>query len=89
MYENADKQRISLLVRKDNEPTSESAFRYALEDGVGVFYWIDDACGYALSGRVDKRAAAGDRARRLRRARCGRRRGAEALIPATGAKHDR
>jgi anti-sigma factor RsiW len=54
MYENADKQRISLLVRKDNENTSESAFRYAVEDGVGVFYWIDDACGYALSGRVDK-----------------------------------
>ncbi|MGH8712377.1 MAG: anti-sigma factor family protein, partial [Casimicrobiaceae bacterium] len=54
MYENADKQRISLLVRKDNEHTSESAFRYALEDGVGVFYWIDDACGYALSGRLDK-----------------------------------
>jgi anti-sigma factor RsiW len=54
MYENADKQRISLLVRKDNERTSESAFRYALEDGVGVFYWIDDACGYALSGRLDK-----------------------------------
>jgi anti-sigma factor RsiW len=54
IYENADKQRISLLVRKDNEHTSESAFRYALEDGVGVFYWIDDACGYALSGRLDK-----------------------------------
>ena len=54
MYENADKQRISLLVRRDSEHTSETAFRYALEDGVGVFYWIDDACGYALSGRVDK-----------------------------------
>jgi len=54
MYENADKQRISLLVRRDDEHTSESAFRYAVEDGVGVFYWIDDACGYALSGRVDK-----------------------------------
>lgn len=54
MYENADKQRISLLVRKDNERTPDTAFRYALEDGVGVFYWIDDACGYALSGRLDK-----------------------------------
>jgi anti-sigma factor RsiW len=54
MYENADKQRISLLVRKDNAPTGETAFRYALEDGVGVFYWIDDSCGYALSGNLDK-----------------------------------
>ena len=54
MYENADKQRISLLVRKDTERTRETAFRYALEDGVGVFYWIDETCGYALSGNIDK-----------------------------------
>jgi anti-sigma factor RsiW len=25
-----------------------------VEDGVGVFYWIDDTCGYALSGRLDR-----------------------------------
>src|SRR5450432_827147 len=54
MYENADKQRISLLVRKDAERSGETAFRYAQEDGVSVFYWIDDACGYALSGNIDK-----------------------------------
>ena len=54
MYENADKQRISLLVRKDAERSRETAFRYAQEDGVGVFYWIDDDCGYALSGNIDK-----------------------------------
>jgi len=54
MYENADHQRVSLLVRKDNSPTGETAFRYAFEDGVGVFYWIDDACGYAISGNIDR-----------------------------------
>ena len=54
MYENADKQRISLIVRKDAEPSRETAFRYAQEDGVGVFYWIDDNCGYALSGNIDR-----------------------------------
>jgi anti-sigma factor RsiW len=54
MYENTDKQRISLFVRRDNEPAGETAFRYSLEDGVGVFYWIEDACGYALSGNIDK-----------------------------------
>src|SRR5215831_15212046 len=54
MYENAEKQRISLLVRKDNASSGETAFRYAFEDGVGVFYWIDDACGYAISGRIDR-----------------------------------
>jgi anti-sigma factor RsiW len=54
MYENADKQRVSLLVRQDSVPSRETAFRYAVEDGVGVFYWIDDACGYALSGSIDR-----------------------------------
>jgi anti-sigma factor RsiW len=54
MYENPDHQRISLLVRKDSSPSGETAFRYAFEDGVGVFYWIDDACGYAISGRIDR-----------------------------------
>ena len=54
MYEDADKHRISLLVRKDKLSSQETAFRYAYEDGVGVFYWIDENCGYAISGRVDK-----------------------------------
>src|SRR5438552_440426 len=54
MYGNADKRRISLLVRRDGEFSHETAFRYAQEDGVGVFYWIDDNCGYAIAGRLDK-----------------------------------
>jgi anti-sigma factor RsiW len=45
MYENADKVRLSLQVRKQASGTDEAAFRYAVENGVGVFYWIDDACG--------------------------------------------
>jgi anti-sigma factor RsiW len=54
MYENADKQRLSLQVRKQAPGTGESAFRYAVENGVGVFYWIDDNCGYAISASVDR-----------------------------------
>jgi anti-sigma factor RsiW len=54
MYENADKQRLSLQVRKQPPGTGEAAFRYAVENGVGVFYWIDDACGYAISASVDR-----------------------------------
>ena len=26
----------------------------AKHDGVGVYYWIDDQCGYALSGSLDR-----------------------------------
>lgn len=61
MYENADKQRLSLQVRKDTKHvgakpggTGDTAFRYAIESGVGVFYWVDDECGYALSGSLDR-----------------------------------
>ena len=54
MYENADKQRLTLQVRKQSDGPNDAAFRYALEDGVGVFVWIDDRCGYALSGRMDR-----------------------------------
>jgi anti-sigma factor RsiW len=53
VYENADKQRMTLQVRKQAH-TGETAFRYALEDGVGVYYWVEDNCGYALSGNLDR-----------------------------------
>ncbi len=61
MYENADKQRLTLQIRRQSRGgkastgTGETAFRYAVESGVGVFYWIDDEdCGYAISGNVDR-----------------------------------
>ncbi|HEX6792412.1 MAG TPA: hypothetical protein VF304_01060, partial [Casimicrobiaceae bacterium] len=40
--------------RKQPPGTEETAFRYAVEDGIGVYYWIDDRCAYALSGQLDK-----------------------------------
>ena len=36
--------------------SSETAFRFAQERGVGVFYWLDGKFGYALSGEIDKAA---------------------------------
>ncbi len=54
MYENADKQRLSLQVRRQPTATGETAFRYEVEGGVGVYYWIDDHSGYALSGNLDR-----------------------------------
>ena len=57
MYENADKQRITLqwrLAKDAGAPSGEAAFRYASENGVGVFYWIDDDSAYALSGPLDR-----------------------------------
>lgn len=54
MYENGDKQRLSLQVRKQPVEGGEVAFRYAVENGVGVYYWIEDNCSYALSGNLDR-----------------------------------
>lgn len=54
MYENAEKQRLTLQWRRNDPGVDETAFRYAFENGVGVFYWIEAGCSYALSGRVDR-----------------------------------
>jgi anti-sigma factor RsiW len=54
MYENSAKQRLTLQARKQPPGTGEAAFRYAIEGGIGVYYWIDDQCGYALSGTLDR-----------------------------------
>ena len=53
MYENADKERLSLQVRKQRG-ADETAFRYAYENGIGVFYWVDEACSYALAASADR-----------------------------------
>ncbi|HET7262824.1 MAG TPA: anti-sigma factor [Casimicrobiaceae bacterium] len=53
VYENAAKQRLTLQARK-SIGADETAFRYAVADGVGVFYWIDDQCAYALTGELDR-----------------------------------
>jgi anti-sigma factor RsiW len=54
VYENSDKQRLTLQVRKPVVPGHETAFRYAVEDGVGVYYWVEENCTYALSGNLDR-----------------------------------
>lgn len=54
MYETADQQRLTLQWRKNDSKAREVGFRYAVENGVGVFYWVDENCAYALSGDVDR-----------------------------------
>jgi anti-sigma factor RsiW len=54
MYQDGKLQRLTLYVRINPDERSESAFLFAQEQGVGVFYWLDRKLGYALSGKVDK-----------------------------------
>ncbi len=54
MYQDARGQRLTLYVRKDAQQNGETAFRYARENGIGVFYWLGGRFGYALSGEMEK-----------------------------------
>jgi anti-sigma factor RsiW len=49
MYQTDKGRRITLYVRTEASENRETAFRYAAEGNVKVFYWIDRKLGYALS----------------------------------------
>ena len=65
VYENADKQRLTLQWRKQESGASETAFRYAIEDGVSIFYWIDHDCAYDTTQAVADLGAMGVRCPRF------------------------
>jgi len=54
MYQDAAGKRLTLYVTPTHKASTLTSFRFAQEGDVSVFYWIDDTCGYALSGQVDK-----------------------------------
>lgn len=54
MYQDMKGQRLTLYVRVSKEVREQTAFRFAQENNVGVFYWIDGRLGYALSGETDR-----------------------------------
>lgn len=54
MYEDASHQRLTLYVQPRSSSAQEASFRYAREEGVDVFYWVDGHFGYALSGNTGR-----------------------------------
>ena len=54
MFQDGTGQRLTLYVRNGANDGKETAFRYAEERGVSVFYWVDGKFGYAISGEIDK-----------------------------------
>lgn len=54
MYEDASGGRLTLYVATNPEGRRETAFRYAEENGVSTFYWMDGELGYALSGNLGR-----------------------------------
>lgn len=49
MYQCNAGTRVTLYVRSEATQNRETAFRYAKEGNVRVFYWVDRKLGYALS----------------------------------------
>ncbi|HZD42087.1 MAG TPA: anti-sigma factor [Terriglobales bacterium] len=54
MYQNKNGQRLTLYIKTDSSAERETAFQFAQEGKIGVFYWIDRRLSYALSGEVEK-----------------------------------
>ena len=54
MYQDGKGQRLTLYVRNNPDPNRETAFQFAQERNVRVFYWLDRRLGYALSGEVER-----------------------------------
>jgi len=54
MYQDNTGRRLTLYISTEYTTTKETAFRFAREGSVNVFYWIDGQCGYALSGSIEK-----------------------------------
>jgi anti-sigma factor RsiW len=54
MYQDGQGRRLTLYVRTDAAENRETAFRFALEGRVSVFYWLDGRLGYALSGELPR-----------------------------------
>lgn len=54
MYEDANGRRVTLNLTRPTAADTPTAFRYTEKDGVGVFYWLENGFGYALTGTVGK-----------------------------------
>ncbi len=53
MYQNAAGLRVTVYLRKP-EQGAAAAFRYERQGDVGMFYWVDEGCGYALVGALPR-----------------------------------
>lgn len=53
MYQNGAGERVTVLVGR-NDDNRETSFRYASENGVETFYWIDGPVGYAVTGEMSR-----------------------------------
>ncbi len=53
MYQDAQGTRVTVYLRKPEQGT-DAAFRYERQGDLGMFYWIEEGCGYALVGQLPR-----------------------------------
>jgi len=53
MYQDAQGVRVTVYLRKP-EGDSETAFRYERQGDLGLFYWVEPDCGYAIVGPLPR-----------------------------------
>lgn len=53
MYQDAKGLRVTVYLRKP-ENGVEAAFRYEQHGALGLFYWVEEGCGYALVGELPR-----------------------------------
>jgi anti-sigma factor RsiW len=53
MYQDADKRRVTVYLRKP-EAGTDAAFRFERQGELGMFYWVESGAGYALVGALPR-----------------------------------
>jgi anti-sigma factor RsiW len=53
MYQDAEKRRVTVYLRKP-EQGADTAFRYEQQGPLGLFYWVEEGAGYALVGELPR-----------------------------------
>jgi anti-sigma factor RsiW len=53
MYQDTKGLRVTVYLRKPDKGT-DAAFRYERQGELGLFYWVEEGCGYALVGALPR-----------------------------------
>ena len=56
MYEDAQGRRVVLYACLNEDKDRSTAFRFAKEDGVSVFHWLEGPLSYGVAGELDRAA---------------------------------
>jgi anti-sigma factor RsiW len=55
MYRDAKGERVTLCISQRKTSANTTAFKLYQDGPVSVFYWVDGAFGYAVSGGIDRK----------------------------------